>query len=239
MRISIVVPAYNEEQRIARTLQEYLEYFSAQEVDFIIVPNNCSDGTVAIAERFRDAQPERVSVHVISGYVGKGGAVVDGFRRAKGEYVGFVDADGSTPPEEFQKLIAGIGDFSGAIASRWKRGSKIVNANAVREIVSMGFIAIVKLLFWMPIVDTQCGAKLFTRSALGKVIDRLRIFDMAFDVELLWKLKKTGARTVEIPTVWVDNSGTSMTLGSPFKLLRNAWSMLTSILKLRFLSSYA
>lgn len=228
------MPAYNEQERIARTLQRYIDFFRTRDVEFIVVPNNCSDSTVSIVEEFVDAYPQLVKNHVIRENVGKGGAVLDGFRQASGELIGFVDADGSTAPEEFNKIIYGVHHYEGAIASRWKRGSKIINANIFREVVSIGFISVVKMLFWMPFIDTQCGAKLFRRNALMEVIDKVRTRDMAFDVDLLWRLHSSGCTVVEVPTAWLDNSASSTTLGSPLKLFTSAWHMLVSILKLRF-----
>ncbi|MFA6553685.1 MAG: glycosyltransferase, partial [Patescibacteria group bacterium] len=235
----IVIPAYNEGKRMSKTLEEYLAFFKDTKVEFIIVPNNCTDDTVELAKGFIERFPGQVRVHEIPGYSGKGGAVIEGFRLSQGDLVGFVDADGSTSPQEFDKLLTSLGSNDAAILSRWKKGSKIVGGNAIREIVSLGFIVCVKILFRMPIVDTQCGAKVFKREAIFSIIDRVKIHDMAFDVELLWKLFQKGHPIIEIPSVWIDNSSDSAALSSPLRLIKNAWAMFRSILNLRFEKSYA
>jgi glycosyltransferase involved in cell wall biosynthesis len=239
MQVSIVIPAYNEGLRLGRTLDQYLAFYADIDMEFIIVPNNCTDNTAKIARDYSSRFPDKVRVVEIPGYSGKGGAVLAGFRISRGDYIGFVDADGSTSPAEFSKLLGGIKSHDGVIASRWKSTSKIVNPNIFREFVSIGFMALVKVMFWMPFIDTQCGAKLFTRKSLFSILDTLQIKDMSFDVEILWRLKKSGFDIKEIPTVWVDDSGGSVALGSVFRLMKNSWQMFRSVLKIRFSKNYA
>lgn len=239
MLVSIIIPAYNEGQRLGRTLEHYLVFFKDVDVEFIIVPNYCNDNTAEIAREYTERFPDKVRMHEIPGYSGKGGAVLEGFRMSRGDIVGFVDADGSTSPKEFDKLFSSLGSHDVAILSRWKKGSRIVQAKLSREIVSIGFIMCVKLLFWMPIIDTQCGAKLFKRQAIFSIINKVKIRDMAFDVELLWRFHKSHYSIVEVPSVWVDNSSDSAAMNSPAKLFKNAWTMLRSILKLRLEKNYA
>ncbi len=236
MHLSIVIPAYNEQDRIGATLAQYTEYFSQHNTEFIVILNGCRDNTIEVVEAFAKQYPGIVYYKNIPQPIGKGGAVHQGFGMARGDYVGFVDADASTSPAEFARVYQAGKSADGAIASRWKKGSVIKNRSTLRHVISIGFITLVKLLFWMPYADTQCGAKIFKREVVTDVLSTLRVHNMAFDVELLYALKKRGYHIIEVPTVWVDSSSDSMALGSPFKLAQNIISMFITLIQIRFRS---
>lgn len=234
MFLSIVIPAYNEEKRITETLEKYLCFYCHHSVELIIVLNGCTDNTLGMVEPFIKKYPSRVKFKNIKQAIGKGGAVREGFKMAQSEFIGFLDADGSTCPEEFNKLIEKSKGFDGAIASRWKKGSKIVGASILREVVSIGFIFLVKILFFMPFTDTQCGAKIFKKGVIAQVLPKLKVNNMAFDVELLYFIHRAGFRILEVSSVWVDNSSSSSALGSPVNLFKNGLKMFITLLNIRF-----
>jgi glycosyltransferase involved in cell wall biosynthesis len=163
MRLSIIVPAHNEEARIGRMLDTYLPYFSdryGSAVELIVVVNGTTDRTEAIVAGYAARFP-LLRVLVEPGRVGKGGALMLGFRAARGDWVGFVDADGATPPEAFDALVTHIGDAGAIIASRWCRGARVSPRQPLaRRLASRCFNLATRLLFDLPITDTQCGAKL-------------------------------------------------------------------------------
>ncbi len=233
MFLSIVIPAYNEEGRISKTLDKYLRFYHTTDVEFVVVLNDCTDNTLSIVESFSKKYPNRVRYINIKEPILKGGAIRKGFGLAQGDLISFLDADGSTSPEEFDKVVRKVADFDGAIASRWKKGSKIVGGSFFREVISIGFMALVKMLFWMPFIDTQCGAKVFKRKVVQEVLPELRINNMAFDVELLHKILRKGFTIVEVPSIWIDHSDSSTTLGSPWKLFLASFNMFATILKIR------
>lgn len=232
MRATIVIPAYNEETRIGQTLHDYLEYYRDKPVEFLVVLNGCRDNTRGVVQSFIDKQSDKVRCVEIP-KASKGLAIRHGFSLAQGELIAFLDADGSTSPQEFQKLITRMDGVDGAIASRWKRGSIVIGRNNVRKIVSFGFIVLVRLLFLMPFVDTQCGAKIFTRAVVKRLLPLLSVNNMAFDVELLYRAIRSGFKIVEVPTRWVDKSSSSM-LGSPWKIIRTSVNMFSTLLSIRF-----
>jgi glycosyltransferase involved in cell wall biosynthesis len=236
MRLSIIIPAYNEEKRIPQMLRDYLVFFHDQKVEFIVVLNGCRDNTRQVVQKLAD-QNDSIRIIEIVAAVGKGAAVKQGFALANGQYVGFVDADGATEPQEFQKLIDALDqreqEYDGAIASRWKHGSQMIGRNALRKMVSLGFIIFVKLFFWMPFFDTQCGAKLFKREAIKAISPKLSVSNMAFDVELLFRAKRAGLRIIEVPTNWINKDSSAM-LGSPVGTMRTAYKMLYTLFKIRF-----
>lgn len=233
MFISIIIPAYNEEKRISRTLAYYLKYFSQADIEIIVVLNGCHDNTLDIVKEYQAKAPKIIKYINIKEKIGKGGAVREGFRQATGDIIGFVDADGATAPEEFNRLITGIDGADCAIASRWKRGARVKNRTMARKIISLGFVLLVKLIFWLPFADTQCGAKVFKKDLIKKILPFLTVNNMAFDVEILYLARKNKFRINEIPTFWIDQASSAF-LGSPFKIFSSGFEMLLTLIKLRF-----
>ncbi len=230
MQLSIIIPAYNEAQYLATKLDQYLPA-CPPDTEFLVVPNGCTDDTAAIAQTYAKRFPN-VRVHVIAEPVGKAMAVRAGWERARGEWVAFLDADESTSATEFLRIFNARRDADGVIASRWAPGARVENRSALRKLASYVFAAAVKLLFWMPYRDTQCGAKVFRRALIQRVLPHIRVRNIAFDVELLLLCRRAGATIVEYPTHWVDRSD-SVIIGSPLKLLRSSLVMLGTLLTLR------
>jgi glycosyltransferase involved in cell wall biosynthesis len=232
MLLSIVIPAYNEETRIGHMLRRYLDYSWPLDVEYIVVLNGCRDRTLEIVQSFSAEAGRRLRIITISEAIGKGGAVRQGFTLADGDYIGFADADGATEPGEFNKLIQKLPDYDGVIASRWKRGSQMIGRNFMRKIISLGFIVFVKLLFWMPFFDTQCGAKVFKKNFLKEILPRLKVDNMAFDVELLYRARQVHGRIAEVPTKWI-NRDSSAALGSPLGTISSGLRMLFTLMQIR------
>lgn len=230
MDLSIVIPAYNEAERIDRTLHAYATVFP--DAELIVVLNGCRDNTQAVVEAFQKRGVGQVRLRDIPEAVGKGRAVREGFRMSRGRLVGFVDADAATSPKEFRRLVASIDGAAAAIASRWLPGAVVRNRTWLRTLASRTFQLAVRMLFGLPFRDTQCGAKVFRRDVIDAILPRLRIDNMAFDVELLYLTASASFRILEVPTVWEDQSRSAI-LGSPLKLARNAVRMLTSLVSLR------
>ena len=233
MKLSLIIPAYNEEQRLRPALEEYLRFFLPRygnEIEILVVVNGSSDRTEEVARETAGGDP-RVQVLVEPQRVGKGGAVRIGFAAARGDLIGFVDADGSTPPTAFQDLVEHIGEAGAIIASRWHRDSKITPQPLSRRIASRLFNGWVRLLFKLPITDTQCGAKVFTAQAIHEVLPNLGMTQWAFDVDLLFHLRRAGYPIKEIATVWNDKAG------SRLHVFTAATEMFAALIRLRLLYS--
>lgn len=212
LKLSIIIPAYNEEQRLRPALEEYLRFFLplyGDAVEILVVVNGSTDQTEQVARATAAGDP-RIRVLVEPQRVGKGGAVRIGFAAARGDLVGFVDADGSTPPQAFKDLVDHIGDAGAIIASRWHRDSIITPQPLSRRIASRLFNGLVRLLFKLPITDTQCGAKVFTAPAIREVLPKLGMTQWAFDVDLLFHLRRAGYPIKEIATIWNDKAGSRL-----------------------------
>jgi len=232
MFLSIIIPAYNEEKRIGETLDDYLGFYT-QDVEVIVVLNGCQDRTLDEIKKRKDRFSQILRYIEIKEAIGKGAAVKIGFEAAKGDLIGFVDADNATSPTEFDKIVQTIDGTDACIASRLKKGSQVINRTVMRKIVSLGFVAIVKLLFGMPFADTQCGAKIFKKNVIKEVIPFLTTTNMAFDVELLYIILKKGYKIKELPSVWIEKSSSAL-LGSPFKLVVNGVKVFFTLLHIRF-----
>jgi glycosyltransferase involved in cell wall biosynthesis len=234
MKLSIVVPAYNEEGRIGKMLEAYLPYFAGRygdDVEIIVSINHSSDRTEEIVQSF---QPRfaQLQVTVDPAPIGKGGAIMAGGRLARGDWIGFVDADGATPPEAFDDLVAHIGDAGLIIASRRLPGAVVrPHQPWKRRAASRVFNFLVRRLFKLHITDTQCGAKLMAAAAWRDIVPHIGLTKWAFDVDMLFKTRRAGYRIAEIPTTWSDIGGSKLQIG------RVSFQMLLAIVRLRLLYS--
>ncbi len=172
MKLSIVIPAYNEENRLGVSLDHYLAYFVPRyglDFELIVVVNGSRDRTEHIARERMPGHPQ-LQVLVEPRAIGKGGAIMMGFAAARGDLVGFTDADASTPPDAFDDLVRNIGDAGAIIASRWFPESKVYPPQPLkRRVASRMFNYLVRKLFKVMIRDTQCGAKILRQQAVQDV----------------------------------------------------------------------
>ena len=234
MDLSLIIPAYNEEARLGRMLDQYLPFLNeryAGRYEILVVVNGSRDRTEEVVREYaRRHTPVRVIVEPRP--IGKGGAVMLGFAHAQGRLLGFVDADGATPPEAFQELVEHIGSAGAIIASRWMPGSQIsVQQPFKRRLISRLFNTLVRVMFGLRISDTQCGAKVLTRKAVQAILPHIGITQWAFDVDLLFQLRRAGFDIVEIPTTWRDVSGSRLHVG------RASVEMFVAMVRLRLLYS--
>lgn len=236
MKLSIIIPAYNEEKRIGRTLSEYSKYFDSilktKKVDYelLIVINNTKDNTKKVVASYQKLNKRIRYLDLKQG--GKGYAVLMGFREAlkgKNDLIGFVDADMATPPEAFYWLVQRVIDGAdAAIADRTKKESKIVPEHTFRRvIVSRVFNFCVRSLLFIHHKDTQCGAKVFTREALKEIVNFLGTTNWAFDVEIIYELERAGFEVVDEKTIWFDMKD------SKIKLIRSSIQMFFAIAQMR------
>ncbi|MGD9873430.1 MAG: dolichyl-phosphate beta-glucosyltransferase [Kiritimatiellia bacterium] len=231
MKLSIVVPAYNEEKRIRPMLDAYLAFFTehyGSDFELVVVVNGSTDGTAAVVQEYAARLPQ-VRCIVEPAKIGKGGAVKLGFESARGEIVGFADADGSTPPDAFQALADQMEPgVDAVIASRWFKESEVYPRQTVsRQIASRIFNGFVRLMLGLKIRDTQCGAKVFKKEALDHVVPSLGITRWAFDVDLLFQLQRAGYSIREAPTKWHDVGG------SQIRIFRSSVQMFFAVTRLR------
>jgi glycosyltransferase involved in cell wall biosynthesis len=231
----LLIPAYNEEARIEPVLREYAGFFQKNypgKFQLVVVLNGCRDNTLAVVQRVsRDFSS--ISHLNFTAPIGKGGALIEGLKLAPlADLIGYVDADGATPPRALLDLVKRSGEADCVIGSRWMPGAVIHQSQTGnRQFASRVFHFIVETLFWMHIRDTQCGAKVMRRAAVEKIHPALRIADMAFDINLLYSLKRAGFRILEVPTEWTDKAGSKVALG------RSSLTMFLSVVRVRLVYS--
>ena len=217
MDISIVVPAYNEEKRIKRTLNKIYDYFEKSRLQFeiIIVDDGSKDDMEKVVKEFAQTHSE-VKLIKYEKNKGKGAAVKTGVLASKGNLVLFSDADLSTPIEEFEKLKQAIDKgYDIAIGSRGLPESRIfIHQSKSREFSGKLFNFFIRIFIKLPFEDTQCGFKLFKHNVTEQIFPQLTIFRFVFDVEILWLARKFNYKIKEVPIVWENSNKSSVSFFS-------------------------
>jgi len=228
--LSIIIPSYNEELRLPATLDRVAAYLQTYRGtgEVLVVDDGSKDGTAAVAEYFRIKIP---TLRVVSNGVnrGKGYSVRHGMQEARGKIALFTDADLSAPIEEAGKLIGALENYDVAIGSRAMDRSLIsVHESPFREFAGVIFNKIVRVILWLPFVDTQCGFKAFRREKCGIIFEQQRIERFGFDPELLYLARHHGLHTVEIPVRWGHSAATKVSM------LRDSLQMFIDIFTIRW-----
>lgn len=231
MRYSIIIPAYNESQRIVPTLDRILTYITEQawDAELIVVNDGSRDDTAKIVQRYVERNPV-IRLVENPGNRGKGYSVRNGMLNARGELLLFSDADLSSPIEEAPKLFRAIEDGTDvAIGSRWLR-SELQTARQPlhRQLFGRVFNLALRIILGLKFKDTQCGFKAFTRSAARSIFPLQRIERWGFDPELIFLARKQRLRIVEVPVKWAHDEG------GRINPLRDGLRMFVEVLKIRW-----
>jgi dolichol-phosphate mannosyltransferase len=208
--LSIVIPAWNEEDRLSRTLARYLPALEARHEPFevIVVSDGIRDGTAEVARSFAS---RGVRVLEFPQKLGKGGAILAGLRTARFETAGYVDADGPIPPSEIYGMVDALKEVDCVIASRWMRGSVVLRAEPLfNQLAGRIWNFMVRALLFLPIRDTQCGAKFFKRSVVVPLLRTVTVTNRAFDVVLLYHVRQAGGSVKEVPVTWSHDPDSRM-----------------------------
>jgi len=212
--LSIVIPAFNEESRLPKTLDCIFAYLQARSrrAEVIVVDDGSSDRTPEVVSAFRKKYP---GLRLVSntGNRGKGFSVRHGILEARGEIALFSDADLSTPIEEADKLLAALREqgYDAAIGSRAMDRSLIeVHQSVIREQAGIFFNRVVRWIMGIEFSDTQCGFKSFRRERARIIFEQQRIERFGFDPEILFLAKRNGLRVAEIPVRWSHDSATKV-----------------------------
>ena len=213
---SIVIPAYNEAERIGPTLERTLAYFADRQhtqVEVLVVDDGSTDNTESIVESWQERSPYiRLLSHEEN--AGKGWAVRTGMLAANGEHVLFMDADGSTDIAEVEELSQALhAGADVAIGSRDVAGSEIQQHQPiVRETMGKAFSFIARVWAVPGVADATCGFKLFRKAVVAPLFRRQTIRGWAFDVEILYLASRMGCKIAEIPVDWTDSPDSRVNL---------------------------
>ncbi|MFH1176839.1 MAG: dolichyl-phosphate beta-glucosyltransferase [Acidobacteriota bacterium] len=228
--LSIVIPAYNEAARLPGTLERIARYLAAaphRPVEILVVDDGSRDATVEAARQV--AMPAGVELLVLSlgTNQGKGAAVRSGLRASRGRQVLISDADLATPIEEVEKLLACPAEI--AVGSRGVQRELIVRRQPLpRSLLGRLFNLGLRTLGLTSLSDTQCGFKLLDGELARRLAGQLRLDGFAFDVELLARARRAGARIAEVPVRWYHMED------SRVHALRHGLQMLRDALRIRW-----
>lgn len=220
--LSIVMPAYNEAERIPKTLLDIDKKLHAADFSYeILVVNDGSKDTTADVVKGMTKLVKNLKLIDLEKNVGKGAAVREGMLRATGEIRIFSDADNSTSIDQFEKMIPFFKEGYGVvIGSRAAKGAELDPPEKwYRRIIGKGLNFIVQLFLLPGIWDTQCGFKAFTAESAEKIFAISRIGGWGFDVELLSLAKRMKYRIKEIPVRWVNDERSTVRFSAGPKFL--------------------
>jgi dolichyl-phosphate beta-glucosyltransferase len=210
-RISVVIPAYNEAERILPTVGAIAAYMSGRTEpwELIVADDGSKDNTVQL---LKELGLVNMTVLVADQNGGKGKAVRRGVMAARGDFILFADADQSTPIEQFEMLLGPVnnGQFGIAVGSRAELSAEETKKSLLRRAISKGLHIVVRFGFRIRVKDTQCGFKLFRRDVALDLFGRQLMDGFSFDLELLYLASKVGYKTIEVPVEWIDAPGSKV-----------------------------
>ena len=227
--LSVVVPAFNEDKTIERCINEIVQFCTDQNFDYeiIIAEDGSTDGTVDIITRLSTAN-SRIKILSSRKNLGKGKAVQNGMLHATKNYVGFMDADLSASPKEFLRCINYIHDYDLVIGSRILRDDLgHIQRPFSRTLFSHLYSFLFRILFNIPIKDTQCGFKLFNKQIIPKLLSRSIISGFAFDTEIIVSAYKQNLKIKEVAIEWSHDNA------SKINILKQIYYMGRDIIKIR------
>ena len=229
-QLSIVMPAYNEGDKIYENIKKVYLAVSAfcDSFEIIAVNDGSKDNT---AEEVKKAAREIPGVRLVSYKKnrGKGGAIKAGVKRAEGQYIAFLDADLDLPPEQLRDYMRPLEEDRAdvVIGSKMHKDSKI-DYPFIRKVISVGYYLMLKLLFHLNVKDTQTGIKIFKAEVLKPVIDLIRTDGFAYDIEILIAVNSRHYRIMEMPVQLVftrENGMGRIHLKDIWKAFRDTWKI--------------
>ncbi len=215
MKLSIVIPVYNEETRLRDSLDKILkfcDYHYKNDYEVIVVDDGSTDRTRSVVKKYNVQLTKRRE------NMGKGYSVKQGVLIARGEYILYTDSDLSTPIEELKKFMKLIIKNDIVIASRAKPDSN-VKTRMHKKLLGRFSNLIISRLVVSGIDDTQCGFKLFKRDVAKKVFAKQTIYQWGFDFEILFLAKKYNYKIYEQGITWIENNESKVKLSDYPKTL--------------------
>lgn len=245
MSLTLVLPAYNEAERIGPALDELFGYLRRRDdegrdgapgaaalpaqIEILVVDDGSTDDTVGLVEARPEAAGaiEGVRLHVRRvPHGGKGAAVRAGMLAATGDFVLFTDADMATPPDQIPLLMQALVDHDVALGTRIQPDGSDMRATqpVYRRLLGKMFHVIASLWVVGPVKDTQCGFKGFRREVAEDLFSRQSVTSIVFDVELIFLVRRRGYRMAIVPIRWFDKRGSRMR-ARPSLAMRVAWDL--------------
>jgi len=232
-KYSLVIPAYNEAERISGILSE----LDDEDLEYIFVCDGTDSTSEIITSHFQ-GQEHHIQCLIFSERKGKGGGIIAGFNATHTPFIGFIDADQSVSLKTIKKLFEDLEqalesnpDIGAFIGSRYVKDSNIEKPQPIsRRIMSRCFNMATRVLFGLSYHDTQCGAKVCTKKAFDSISQDLTSTGFEFDVELIWRLEQAGYKVHEIGIEWTDTEGSHLSFSTPLNmfwgLIKLKWNAL-------------
>ncbi|MBU1178318.1 glycosyltransferase family 2 protein [Patescibacteria group bacterium] len=214
IKLSVIIPAYNEEKRIGPTLESVSRYLEKQNYSYeiMVVANNCTDRTDDVVREYQEKISHLELIDLGPGIPGKGGAVREGLLKTKGQYAVFMDADNSTRLVELDKFWPYFAQgYDIVFGSRDIKGAQVeVSQSKLRETFGKMGNLLIQFVLLPGIKDTQCGFKAFSRKAVQAIFLKQKISGWGFDMEVLALGKKLGFKMKEVPIAWYNAVGSKV-----------------------------
>ena len=245
--LAIILPAFNEAERIGPALDELFGYLNRrgasardgapgagrlpESIDIVVVDDGSTDETAAMVEARPEATgsaPDGTTLRLLRvPHGGKGAAVRAGMLDADADLIVFADSDMATPPDQLPLLVEALVDHDLALGSRIQPDGSDMRATqpGYRRLLGKAFHALASIWVVGPVQDTQCGFKGFTRAAAHDVFARQKVTSIVFDVEVIYLARRRGYRMAVVPIRWYDKRGSRMR-ASPGLAIRVAWDLL-------------
>jgi dolichyl-phosphate beta-glucosyltransferase len=230
VKLSVVIPAYNEEFRLPKTLSQSLRYLEAQPYrsEVIVVNDGSSDKTESVVRgQSLNSVPLRLLNHPDGANHGKGASVRRGMMEARGAYRLFMDADNSTTLNQVDRFWPMFSQgYDVVIGSRALKDSIIgIRQNKLKEIAGKFGNWVIQRFAVPGVFDTQAGFKMLTAEKAEIIFPRLTIDRWGYDVEMLVVARTHGCRIAEIPITWINATGSKVTMGTYFQVLGEIWKI--------------
>jgi glycosyltransferase involved in cell wall biosynthesis len=237
--VSIILPAYNESQRLGTSLQKVLSYVAEQgwDAEVLVVNDGSRDNTANIVREFAATNP---IVRLIEnpGNRGKGYSVRHGVLESRGDIILFSDSDLSSPIQESAKLFAMLQEGADvAFGSRWLNAELQTERQSIlRQIAGRAYNVLLRIILGLNFKDTQCGLKAFTRQAAEVVFTRQTIERWGFDPELLFIARQFKLRAIEVPVQWAHDDRSKINplldgIKMGIEMLRIRWAGIKGVYK--------
>lgn len=235
--VTVVIPVYNEQERIAASLYEIKNYLDQQDypANVLVIDDGSNDLTAEVVKfvdiygaEFNAQNTGRLEHNIKN--VGKGYSIAKGLLMADADIIVFTDADCSTPICELDKLLTKINEgYDVVIGSRHLKDSMVSGRGWGRTALSRGFNFLARSFRLLEVSDSQCGFKAYTRDAARKIAEKQKTYGFCFDVEQLHIARKLGCRLTEVPVRWTHDNRSTL---SPFS---DSISMFFELLKIRIM----
>lgn len=224
--LSIVIPAYKEEERIHKILDAIIKYEESKNfpIEVIVVVDGSPDKTVEAASVYKEKIPG-LKIIDRKENKGKGYTVREGVMAAKGKYILFSDADNSTPIEQVDKLLKYKEEYPVIIGSRYIKGGRLAHPQGiVRKFGGRVMNLVIRMFAVRGIKDTQCGFKLFEHDAAKEIFKRMTFERFSFDIEILAIARRHKYKIKEVGIVWYDDPHSTVSpIKDGLKMIRDAW----------------